>query len=87
MLHIQYLARRRSTVDVALHTNAGLVGPIIIVKKGQLKDGKAADVDRELIVMMMVSCGQAASAAEAGQPAVAAWYEWPPAGRSRQPDN
>lgn len=57
-------------MDVALHSNAGLVGPIIIVKKGQLKDGKAADVDRELVVMMMVSCcGWAAPTAAADQAA------------------
>jgi hypothetical protein len=39
---------------VALHSNAGLTGPLILVRKGQLQDGKAADVDREFVLMFQV---------------------------------
>lgn len=39
-------------------TQAGLVGPIVIAKKGSLgSHGKPADVDREIFLMLQVRGG------------------------------
>jgi len=44
-----------SHVDEAQNTNLGLLGPIIITKKGAArKDGTPKDVDREFVTMFMI---------------------------------
>lgn len=46
----------RSTVDPVGNTQAGLAGPLVIARPGGLdKDGKPADVDREIYLMLQVS--------------------------------
>jgi multicopper oxidase len=45
----------RSHVDEAADVNAGLLGPIIVTAHGKARpDGTPVDVDRELVVLMMV---------------------------------
>uniref|UniRef100_A0A383V6F7 Plastocyanin-like domain-containing protein n=1 Tax=Tetradesmus obliquus TaxID=3088 RepID=A0A383V6F7_TETOB len=45
----------RSTVDVVRDTQAGLAGPLIVARPGTLNDeGKPADVDREIYMMLQV---------------------------------
>jgi hypothetical protein len=45
----------RSTVDVVRDTQAGLAGPLIVARPGGLSaEGKPADVDREMYMMLQV---------------------------------
>ncbi|WIA14174.1 hypothetical protein OEZ85_002716 [Tetradesmus obliquus] len=45
----------RSTVDVVRDTQAGLAGPLIVARPGTLNDeGKPADVDKEIYMMLQV---------------------------------
>jgi hypothetical protein len=47
----------RSTVDVVRDTQAGLAGPLIIARPGALNaEGRPADVDREIYMMLQVGC-------------------------------
>jgi FtsP/CotA-like multicopper oxidase with cupredoxin domain len=44
-----------SHVDEPAETNAGLLGPLVVTARGKAReDGTPADVDRELVVMMMI---------------------------------
>jgi hypothetical protein len=48
----------RSTVDVVRDTQAGLAGPLIIARPGALNaEGRPADVDREIYMMLQVGRG------------------------------
>jgi hypothetical protein len=45
----------RSTVDVVRDTQAGLAGPLVIGRPGALDaEGRPADVDREIYMMLQV---------------------------------